>query len=125
MENFRRGAFDGQTWPSLQPSTAKAYVQHRRRGTGPGSPGRRRRGYANLLHPTGRHLLNRLHASHTNVEARVLVAQPWAHVHNFGLPMKYFTMPKRTFLGFSRQDLHDLEAAILRYGEREALGGLR
>jgi len=81
----------------------------------------RRRGGANILHPTGRHLMQTLYQSHTIDEARVATPNPWAFVHNFGAPMPHYQMPRRTFLGFTEEDHADIVAACQRYLDKSVL----
>ena len=71
-----------------------------------------RRGYQNILHPTGQLIRQKTHQSSTNEEARVSCGTSWAWVHNFGAPLQHFTMPRRTFLGVSQADNRAIIGAV-------------
>lgn len=111
VRNFESESFDGESWPRLKDSTARAKIA----GT------RRRRGYANILRPTGRHIFQRIFQAHNETQARVYCDNPWAFVHNFGAPMPHFVMPKRTFLGFTAEDLRNIVRACRAYIVRSVL----
>lgn len=124
VENFEAESFDGRHWPALKPRTAAQFLTgtpgqraSRARAGGRGRTKERgkRRGYANMLRPNGKLIFQRIHQRHTQTEAIVEVANPWAFVHNFGAPMKHFRMPRRQFLGFSRQDLANIVEAAKRW----------
>ena len=125
VRNFQEESFDGRPWPGLADSTAERFItgrpgrrasRKRKDGKGYTAERGRRRGYDNILHPTGRHLLQTIHQSHTEDEARVFTANPWAFVHNFGAPMKQgWRMPRRTFMDFSAQDRRDIVARCKEY----------
>ncbi len=127
LRNFQTESFDGVKWRRLADSTANRKLV-------PGGPRRRRsrtsdvvrgrgqlRGGANILHPSGRHLMMTIHQSHTSEEARVSTPNPWAFVHNFGAPLPHFQMPRRTFMGFSEQDNRDILTACHDYLRRSVL----
>lgn len=68
----------------------------------------RLRGGANILHPTGRHLMQRIHQSSTDDEARVACGTPWAWVHNFGARLRSAVIPQRTFMGITDADIENI-----------------
>lgn len=133
VENFKTESFGGEAWPPLADSTADAFIT--------GTPGARagkvtrgktgkmryraekgkRRGYDNILRPTGKHIFQTISPSHSKDEARVTCACPWAFVHNFGAPMAHFQMPRRTFMGITDQDEDVIFKIASRY-VRKALG---
>lgn len=131
VRNFQRESFDGRKWPRLAESTAQRFItgtpgkrasRKRKDGKGYTKERGKRRGYENMLRPTGRHLLQTIHQSHTDEEARVFTANPWAFVHNFGAPMKQgWQMPRRTFLGFSQEDYRDIAARCQDYLDKSVL----
>ncbi len=124
VENFQSEEFNGQPWPELSPETAQRFIT----GT-PGSRsgrGRRRdrghrRGYDNMLRPTGLHIFQRLFQRHTSHTAEVWCDNPWAFVHNFGAQLRRFKMPQRQFLGFSREDLESIVRACKWWIQRSVL----
>lgn len=127
VRNFQEESFDGQPWPRLAPSTAQRFItgtpgkrasRKRKDGKGMTRERGRRRGYENMLRPTGRHIFESIHQSHTEDEARVVSTNPWAFVHNFGAPMQHFQMPRRTFMGISQQDRRDIVARCREYLEK-------
>ena len=121
VRNFEAESFDGTPWKPLAKSTAQAFITgtpgrraSRKRKSGKGRTKERgqRRGYANILHPNGRHIRNKLGTEVHADESQVFCAQSWAFVHNEGLRMKHFIMPQRTFLGISKQDEVEIEALL-------------
>lgn len=106
VEHFETESFDGEKWPPLAERTARAYITKYRR-----------RGHENILRPTGRHLFQTLHQSHTASEARVATPTPWAFVHNFGARLRRMKMPRRTFLAFSDRLLAEVRILCIRYLE--------
>jgi phage gpG-like protein len=127
QRTFREQAFDGSPWAPLAESMQQARWPGEvagRRG-GPRKPVNKRRGTQSILHPTGKHLLQTLHQSHTDNESRVGTPTFWAFVHNFGAPLQHFTMPRRTFLGFSRRLVEDIGKAAQSYLERGLKAALR
>lgn len=137
VKNFQQESFDGQPWPALQPETAQAFITGRKtrglveRAGGKGAAitlltpntGRRRkrvgkrRGYDNMLRPTGKLIFQRLHQQHTRTQAIIACANPWAFVHNFGVA----GMPRRTFLGFSAADRRAIREAAEWWIKRSVL----
>lgn len=134
VKNFDTQSFEGASWPKLAKSTAMAFVtgtpgkrapRKKKRGEGMTKGTGRRRGEGHMLRATGgQHLFMNVHPSHTNVEARVQAATPWAFVHNFGAPMAHFTMPRRTFMGITSEDTNT-HLQTVRGAVEEAFRGLR
>jgi len=141
VDNFKSESFDGGPWPALKPATAQAFITGKQtRGFVKTAGGRgaaitlltpktekqrkrtgKRRGYDNMLRPNGKLIFQRIHQRHTSTEARVECSNPWAFVHNYGARMSRMTMPRRTFLGFSRKDLADIRAACEWWVKRSVL----
>lgn len=120
QRNFEEESFDGQSWPELAPATTRAFItgtpgkrapRRKKRGKGWTKERGKRRGKEKILHPTGQHLLQKIHQSHTKDEARVSCGTPWAFVHNFGAPMQDFQMPQRTFMGITDKDEQNIVLA--------------
>lgn len=115
VRNFQQESFDWQPWPALQPETARAFITGTpgKRAARLGARGKRtqehgkRRGYANMLRPTGKLIFQRIHQRHTKTQAIIACANPWAFVHNFGM----IGLPRRTFLGFSAADVRAIREA--------------
>jgi len=93
-KNFYTESFNGERWQELAPTTANRVV----------TKAGHRRGYNNILHPTGRHLLGKLGTSADSNEARVWCAQPWAWVHQYGTKWMGGHIPRRQFLGATDND---------------------
>jgi len=101
FENFEKMSFDGEAWPELSEATQE-------------SGGR---GAANILHPSGTHLLQTISMEYTSDFARVFTPTPWAHVHNEGADLEGtafgdITIPQRTFLGISEEDEEGIVEAV-------------
>jgi len=101
VRHFEEEAFNGTKWPPLSEATAEAKITKTRR-----------RGYENILRPTGRHIFQRIHQRHNNDEARVTCTQWWAWVHQLGARVGKAQIPARPFLGIDEQTRNDIDKSL-------------
>lgn len=120
QRNFANQSFDGHAWPGLAPSTQRAAWPGTTKGVAGG-----RRGTRNILHPTGAHILQKIHASSTADEARIECGTGWAWVHNAGAHLQNVTLPQRTFMGITNEDVDNIVQACEHYIRREVARGFR
>ena len=83
-----------EKWRALKPSTAKGKITKKER-----------RGYANILHPTGDHILKRIQTRSSRYTAEIGAPGVVPAVHQLGTNRagrgRHTTIPKRTFIGRS------------------------
>lgn len=102
VKHFEDEAYEGHKWPPLKPRTAQARITKTKR-----------RGYENILRPTGRHIFQRLYQDSTRDEARVGCAMWWAWVHQLGAKIGNARIPARPFLGLDSSIVNSI-AELLR-----------